>query len=315
MKYASSIRYGGQLIEAIDCDYDSYKDLGLLCPECKDPVFLRANTTQFRSGKEVAIASHFAHFPGKDPALVLACENRVKQYDAKELEKRARQSREQRRRLFNQHFYKIISKSIGFDDAMIEITKKDPEATKIVNNLIRVFSEKEVQASLKVSLSNMVDKISSMISNTDCEEITESLVIGFAKKRYKKRLYGKTIGETFAKYSFKKYDFKMHRMITREIIDFLSTKGAIPILFDLISHSISTVIIASNDDQILWEDLQKASYGIMDGSLLDLSFELFNQFIFFTPWVTALSEAAKNQANQATPRSPLHSSSLSSLPS
>lgn len=41
MKYASSIRYTGQLVEAIDRDYQFYKELGLFCPNCKSSVFLQ----------------------------------------------------------------------------------------------------------------------------------------------------------------------------------------------------------------------------------------------------------------------------------
>jgi hypothetical protein len=37
---ASSIRFGGLLVEASDCDYTSFKHLGLLCPICKRSVFL-----------------------------------------------------------------------------------------------------------------------------------------------------------------------------------------------------------------------------------------------------------------------------------
>jgi hypothetical protein len=42
MLLASSIRYGGILVEAPECDYNSFKHLGLLCPICKRSVFLVA---------------------------------------------------------------------------------------------------------------------------------------------------------------------------------------------------------------------------------------------------------------------------------
>jgi len=42
MKYAAAIFYGGQLLDAADANYGSYKELGLLCPNCKSPVFLQA---------------------------------------------------------------------------------------------------------------------------------------------------------------------------------------------------------------------------------------------------------------------------------
>ena len=47
MKYATSVKFGGELINAFDCDYDDYKELQLLCPECKEPVYLQKYDSLF----------------------------------------------------------------------------------------------------------------------------------------------------------------------------------------------------------------------------------------------------------------------------
>ena len=101
MQFAESIRYGAQLIDAKDCDYNSYKQLGLLCPECKNPVFLRGEyvKTSSKTGVEYRVRPAFAHFRAVDPIQVLACENRVAKYDKKELERRANKARNQRLKL------------------------------------------------------------------------------------------------------------------------------------------------------------------------------------------------------------------------
>ena len=101
--------YGGVLIAATDADHDSYKRLGLLCPHCKDAVFLQAPSQRQGEGKIVAIPTHFKHFKAKDPALVKECENRVNKYDAKEIRRSAARARNQRLRLLQRRFWEILT--------------------------------------------------------------------------------------------------------------------------------------------------------------------------------------------------------------
>lgn len=108
MKYASSIRYGGQLVKAVDCDYQDYKHLGLLCPNCKDPVFLQGESSRILGEKTISIPPHFKHFTAKDAPLVKQCEARVAKYDQKELKRRAIKTRNQRLQILQKFFWKII---------------------------------------------------------------------------------------------------------------------------------------------------------------------------------------------------------------
>lgn len=77
MRYAESIRYGGQLIEAQDCDHDSYKMLGLLCPECKSPVFLRTKHERLIKGKYHPVEPTFSHFKAVDASQIARCVEKV----------------------------------------------------------------------------------------------------------------------------------------------------------------------------------------------------------------------------------------------
>jgi hypothetical protein len=113
MKYAAAMRFGGELVDAAECDYEDYKYLGLLCPECKDPVFLRAAGVRFQNNKEVKVGAHFCHFQSKDPAIALQCESRVAKYDKADFEKRARQAKGQRLRLLQRWFWTIFLGSWG----------------------------------------------------------------------------------------------------------------------------------------------------------------------------------------------------------
>ena len=71
MRYAAAMKYGGQLVDAPDCDYEDYRKLILLCPclNCKEPVFLQEKSTQICDGQTIIISSHFAYFSSKEPAL------------------------------------------------------------------------------------------------------------------------------------------------------------------------------------------------------------------------------------------------------
>lgn len=112
MKYAAAMRFGGQLVEAIACDYNDYKYLGLLCPACKDPIFLRAESVRFAGEKEIKISPHFSHFPAKDATLAKICEQRVAQYTEVEIRKRVSQARGQRLRFFQRWFWDCFAEIV-----------------------------------------------------------------------------------------------------------------------------------------------------------------------------------------------------------
>jgi hypothetical protein len=97
MKTAKSLIYGGELIDAIDCSYDDFKRLAPLCPNCSNPVYLRAGGDRISTkGTEYKISQHWAHFAGKSAEEVAACELRVNGYSDADREKIQRIARGQR---------------------------------------------------------------------------------------------------------------------------------------------------------------------------------------------------------------------------
>lgn len=124
MRYASAMFYGGQLIDAADADKDSYKDLlGLLCPHCKQPVFLKAEYSGQIGDTGVETPAYFQHFTARNPALSKKCESRVQKYDASEIQRRAAQARNQRLRILQRRFWDILNSyyegELGFPIANI----------------------------------------------------------------------------------------------------------------------------------------------------------------------------------------------------
>jgi hypothetical protein len=111
MKIASALKYGGELVEAEECDYDSFKQLIPLCPCCKEPVFLRVGGERLsKLGNTYTVGSHWAHFQGKTPEQVANCENRVNGFTAEDKQRIASKARGQRLKLLQRKFWSIAVK-------------------------------------------------------------------------------------------------------------------------------------------------------------------------------------------------------------
>jgi len=108
MKYASAMKYGGELVAAVDCDYDSFKELIPLCPNCKEPVFLRTGgPRESVKGKAYQIGPHWCHFKGVSAEQVAGCELRVNGYTEQDRAKIAAQARGQRLKLLQRWFWNV----------------------------------------------------------------------------------------------------------------------------------------------------------------------------------------------------------------
>ena len=108
MKDASAMKYGGELVAAVDCDYNSFKELVPLCPNCKEPVYLRTGGERLSvKGKAYQIGPHWCHFQGISKEQVAGCELRVNGYTEKDRAKIAAQARGQRMKLLQRWFWKV----------------------------------------------------------------------------------------------------------------------------------------------------------------------------------------------------------------
>lgn len=211
MKYAAAMRFGGELVDAIDCDYEDYKYLGLLCPECKDPVFLRAAGVRLQNGKEVNVGAHFCHFQSKDPAIALQCENRVAKYDKAELERRAKQAKGQRLKLLQRWFLDIIktSPSLAAADEMNNMlesligVRNYLALTKAMHYAYRFH----LNDTKEVLVSAIIDDFDSQVLNPDWPKSIQDRCLTLASK----------------------VDRNMHFLILKEVLDFLAFSRNLPL--------------------------------------------------------------------------------------
>ena len=104
MEFASALYKGGDLVAAQTANYESYKELGCICPFCKENVFLAREHD--RNGS--LVRASWRHY--KLSANTSYCENRALSAIGKELlEKFKPQARNQRLRLFNRRFWDIFT--------------------------------------------------------------------------------------------------------------------------------------------------------------------------------------------------------------
>ena len=86
---AKSIYLGGSIVESLDCDYNSYKELGLTCPFCNSAVHLRKGSTRTieKSGKIYSTRPYFSHYSvnNEDGLLLNECERRVQTKEGREI--------------------------------------------------------------------------------------------------------------------------------------------------------------------------------------------------------------------------------------
>ena len=225
VKYAASIKYGGQLIDVADADHNSYKHLGLLCPECKNPVFLREGHTRTapKSKELIKVEAAFAQFKATDPAQVLACENRVAGYDRKELEKRAVAARNQRLKLLHRWFWDIYYRCFELERRLVGIEKLENQ---------RHFAQHAHQV-CETEMKQVISAFSNF-SRLQRATIVASTVQGLAEDSsfHPESIFVKTKVQFLSS-----IDRTFHSMICSEVMEFLVAKRQLPIFEQVVTVS------------------------------------------------------------------------------
>lgn len=219
MRLASSIKYGGQLIDAADVDYQAYKHLGLLCPNCKDPVFLQGASERTHKDKVLAIDPHFKHFRVKDPALVKECEARVAKYDFKEIQRRATIARNQRLKTLQRHFWNIYWKAN-------EYSNKIPSnwRNKDYENFCQLISTQSNE--FMASIPGMRYLVEHFKTDYNHKENCEICITGFKNKATKELLNVQSAWFKKRLNFLSQVDATMQILIASEVMDFLGAKSS-----------------------------------------------------------------------------------------
>lgn len=119
MDVAASLYKGGELFKANDCDYNSSRELGLICPLCKESVFLVRGFGRTVNGKFQSVQSAWRHY--RTTPETVFCDRRSLTKEGKEqLKQLGGKAQGQRLKLFNRRFWDIFK----HDKAIPPSTKK-----------------------------------------------------------------------------------------------------------------------------------------------------------------------------------------------
>lgn len=243
MKYASAMYFGGELIDATDADYDSYKDLGLLCPNCKSPVFLQAVSKRHYVDKIIEIPAHFKHFQAKDPALAKECEARVARYDAKELKRRASQARNQRLRILQRRFWDIFSEY--YDNFLAKPPLNVLTILESISTPIMLMGN-----TLSIMFFDIKDTIHKEYIKENIENLFNEKKIAFCYGRDSDAISPLPgTQKHFIEVLTTKLDRQMQELVACEVLDFLHSKSSCPLVRKLFCLA-SLFIFKAMDNEI-----------------------------------------------------------------
>ncbi len=156
MQEAVSLYFDGSL-QAQQCNYLSYRDFGLRCPECAHPVFLASGEVQ---------QPHFRHFKAKDNEPK-DCKYRV---GSSKPENKLPPSldRSQRERIFRQHFWSILcaATDLGLEDSLLEEIKLASEENDFHENWIKGWIAGAKKGKLRPIIDDCLQAIFSDVSSS-----------------------------------------------------------------------------------------------------------------------------------------------------
>lgn len=201
MKFAKSMRYGGELINAMECDYDSYLNLGVVCPECHESLYLRAGGERVSpKGKPYKIGAHWCHRKGT-PEQIAGCELRVNGYTEQDRARIAAQARGQRLKLLQRWFWTAIEKEWGE---------------------LPLFFDRDRSPVPKSYMGKTGDRLRDVMKSEYVKWIA------YASEKHKKGEYSVSIdlffGAQISPYRYEGSDL-MHWKILEEVIDFVCAIG------------------------------------------------------------------------------------------
>jgi hypothetical protein len=229
MRYAKSMYLAGDIVDAIACDYESARKLGLVCPFCSQAVFLRVGNYHERKGKPVIVSDSFAHYHSDDP-LALDCELRSRRPEGKQYLANLRgESREQRLKLYNARLWELIKGDLV---ATASFFKPDKTSLGAIRKLYgqewveasAIAARRELERNLEFYLEEVSNRWEEVCRNPEgvfCEGVQDyvSGVLGRSPEDAKR-----AIASVVKKRIELSHYQRLIGLIIREVTEFLATR-------------------------------------------------------------------------------------------
>ena len=233
MLEAKSIYRAGEIVSASDCDYNSSRLLGLICPFCSEAVFLRSGSTRQVNEKKQFVSACFAHYNvGTDG---FNCERRALTKEGRQrIQQIKTEAKRQRLRLYNAYLWQMIA-----DDRNISYQKLNRFASSMGRKRCEKLALK-IQKDWEQSLSDIYTVINATVQLCAKTEMVQALT-GIAK-------YQEVEEEALKQLSYfsTKVDLKLHTAICCEIADFLATKTSGYVFIKIVEATLLLLAIADN---------------------------------------------------------------------
>lgn len=202
--------FGGEIIKASDCNYQSSRELGIVCPFCSSAVFLRSQSTREVKGKIQLVRPYFAHYPTGNPDN-WDCDNRSHTKQGREeIEQIKIQARNQRLKLYNAHLWEMFAESHGITHAQL-------------NKVRSVFGERWCETTSVLVRHEWRLCLDSVYTYIDA--VIQDNLIGIKSAQIKEHY-------------LLDCDIKFHQVICNEVADFLSTDSSGYVFHKLFKFSI-----------------------------------------------------------------------------
>lgn len=281
MLECKSMYFGGEIISALDLglDYDSYREMGLLCPFCNEPVYLCGETVRQNSktGRLSYIQPHFRHFPGGDP-LELTCEKRYLSPEGKRYLDAIRSDRKgQRLDLFNRYFLSMVGLSSATYYQKLIKRKWLVDYDWDMKYIHEIWSEDK--SDLLKAATRRVEWMFQCGGTVDPgPSCLEHSGLSHAEKEEAQALASQQ-GEKIVSM----VDMKVHALIVCEALEFLSTKKGYPSFLSIAWHSLFGAFATQGITFANWSPDEQ----------IDRITSLAISLLIITDWQQQLEEKAK----------------------
>lgn len=219
MKLASSLYRGGELIDASEADYESSRELGIICPFCKEAVFLTREHTR----KNTAIRASWKHYRVSTQSTF--CEERALTTQGKEILKQLQpEARGQRLKLFNRRFWEIYK----FEKDVPPLDKATSQIIddRTLNLLVKHCKERwDVPAIMKI-IPDKIEGIAKSANQNSLELATMLRYVGLDRLTFAEQKDVLAIAQnSLNRFKDIKFSVLRHKILS-EVIEWLPTDTA-----------------------------------------------------------------------------------------
>lgn len=274
MLTCSSLRYAGLLVEAKDCDRDSYVNLGLVCPYCSAPLFWvapghkEASFRRLESGKKVLvkehdIPAHFSHFKDVSQKQVEVCESRAKSVKKKDITSSRASLKRQRKKIFDERIKNLFlfnQRLAGFE--YINFLGHEDYLNSLSTNLDQEQKEllwKKQLRGLAIKFKGSKNRLKTLLNK-------ELRVLESNNFKLLDKVKNCTV-DAGLDYLSNAIEWKLHKQICQEVFDYLFSSVNYEILAELIWFNLYFAMncmffcseVVSKEDKQLLEYLEHFS--------------------------------------------------------